>query len=502
MSTEFCAASNLSFSHPGQITTLFSDLSFTLPRGWCGIVGANGSGKTTLARLLLGELAPASGSVNAPASRHHCRQEVAEVPEALLDLLSVAEADAHRMIESLAVGYDWPYRWETLSHGERKRAQLAAALYLQPDLLVLDEPTNHLDIDAVRMIRTALSTYHGIGILISHDRALLDQLCERCLFIDSGSVTLRPGGFTQGLAEADRERESILRDRQNARRELTRLKREANRRKTEAAASESRVSKRNLAPHDSDGRGRINLARVSGKDAVAGKLLKQMDQRIERASQRIDASRVSREAKLGVTIGAQAARRDLLFRLEAGEIAMGERTITIPELTMAPTDRVALMGPNGAGKSTLVRAIVSRLMTDRYLFLPQELPEQTIFGLTAKLAALDPAPKGALISAVTRLGSDPERVLETARPSPGEARKLMIAFGLTEGVELIVLDEPTNHMDLPSIRCIEEALASCGAALLLVTHDEEFARRLATVTWRISETGGDGESGSYILKLQ
>ena len=390
MSTEFCAASNLSFSYPAQITTLFTDLSFTLPRGWCGIAGANGSGKTTLARLVLGELAPASGSVNAPASRHHCRQEVAEVPDALLDLLSVAEADAHRLIESLAVGYDWPYRWETLSYGERKRAQLAAALYLQPDLLVLDEPTNHLDIDAVRMIRTALGTYHGIGILINHDRALLDQLCERCLFIDSGSVTLRPGGFTQGLAEADRERESILRDRQNARRELSRLKREANRRKTVAAASESRVSKRNLAPHDSDGRGRINLARVSGKDAVAGKLLKQMDQRIERASQRIDASRVSRQAQLGVTIDAQRTKRDLLFRLEATQIAMGDRTVTIPELTMAPADRVALMGPNGAGKSTLVRAIVSRLMTERYLFMPQELPGQTMLGLTAKLASLDP----------------------------------------------------------------------------------------------------------------
>jgi len=78
----------------------------------------------------------------------------------------------------------------------------------------------------------------------------------------------------------------------------------------------------------------------------------------------------------------------------------------------------------------------------------------------------------------------------------------MLAFGLTEGVELIVLDEPTNHMDLPSIRAIEEALASCNAALLLVTHDEEFAQRLATVIWRISEDGQDGAAHSYVLRFQ
>ncbi len=431
MANDFCTVSNLSFTYPRQLTPLFRNISFTLPRGWTGVVGANGSGKTTLVRLILGELAPAEGAVRRPGPSCHGVQTANEVPEALHDLVSVPDAEAYRIVEMLHVGYDWPYRWESLSHGERKRAQFGAALYRNPDLLALDEPTNHLDIEATSLIRKALATYQGIGLLISHGRLLLDRLCGRCLFVENGSVTLRPGGVTDGLREGEREEETLLRIRSAARRELAELQREATRRMVQARSADATRSKRHLSRKDSDGRAKINLARVSGKDGVAGKLLRQRDRRLASAHERVADHSATSKPRLGITIGGSASRRDFLFRMEAGRITMGDNLLEVPELIFGSKDRIAILGPNGAGKSTLRRALLPHIVTKRYLDIPQELPPPLAVQLVARLAALSSTARGEVLSTVARLGGIPERLIETETPSPGEARKLMIAVALT-----------------------------------------------------------------------
>lgn len=501
----FCSVSNLCFTYPQQSAPLFRGLSFSLPAGWTGIVGANGSGKSTLARLLVGELAPEEGAVKAPAGCHYCPQECEDRPESLSELLASPDWRGIRAVRLLGIEQDWPDRWAALSFGERKRAQLALALSLDPGLLVLDEPTNHLDGEAARWLRSALSDYRGIGILISHDRDLLDSLCERCLFIDDHRVALRPGGVSAGLREAERERESARRERELARDELGRLRREAHARRALADSADSRLSGRRLSPKDRDGRGKLKLARLTGKDAVGGRLLRQMERRIEAAEARLSQARAPSEPSLGITFDVREARRNLLFRLRAGEIALGgTRTLEIPEVAMSPGDRIALVGPNGAGKSTLVRAIVAAVgdaAPVRPLYLPQELSRERCDELARRLDALDSKGRGEVLSAVKRLGSDPERLLESARPSPGEARKLFLALALSEGTELILLDEPTNHMDLPSILCVEEALAACSASLLFVTHDLRFAERLATIRWRIVADPAS-RTGSFVLRVE
>ncbi len=500
MAEEFCAAYNLSFSYNRQSTPLLRDLSFALPRGWTGIVGANGSGKTTLARLLLGELAPERGSVRTPEPRHYCAQESSQAPEALVDLLASRGAEAYRSVRLLAIGSDWPYRWDTLSFGERKRAQLASALFLDPALLALDEPTNHLDIEAAAAVRSALAGYRGIGLLISHDRALLDALCDRSIFIEAGGVVVRPGGVSAGLREAGRERESARREHELAREHLARLRREAQARRALADSNHARLSGRHLSPKDHDGRGRLRRARVTGKDAVGGKLLRQMESRIATAADRLAEKRVPPAARLGITLGARESKRDRFFCLPAGDLPLGgERLLRHPELAMIPGDRVALVGPNGSGKSTLVRAIAAAAQARAILYLPQELPEELLGSLQSRLVELDPKSRGEALSTVKRLGSEPERLIETARLSPGEARKLLLALALTEEVELIIMDEPTNHMDLPSILCLEEALEPCPASLLFVTHDLGFAERLAAVRWSVERSGE--RAGRFLLRV-
>ncbi len=391
--------------------------------------------------------------------------------------------------------YDWPYRWESLSFGERRRAQLAGLLYRAPDLLVLDEPTNHLDIAALEVLGRSLALYSGIGVLISHDRTLLDRLCSQTLFVADGQVAARPGGVSAGLAQAERERSGLLRERRAAQAEVERVRRERSSRRALAASQQSRRSKRGLAPKDHDGRARRDLARVSGRDGVGGKLLRQMDGRLAQAEERLAALDVRGEQKSGVTLYGAPAEKDLLLRYGPGRVPLGqERSLDVPLLEMKPADRIALTGPNGSGKSTLLRALLSSAPALPATVMPQELGAADIARLLAKLGALSNDERGRLLSTVSRLGSDPERLISAAALSPGEARKLLLAFGMAEEVPLIVLDEPTNHMDLPSVIALTAALRDYRGGLLVATHDRVLAAELTSTAWRI----GPGRSAAEL----
>ena len=140
----------------------------------------------------------------------------------------------------LGLEADWLERWESLSHGERKRAQIAVALWLEPPVLAVDEPTNHIDAQARALLEGALRDYRGVGLLVSHDRDLLDRLCRQCLFLDPPRATLRPGGYSQGIEQAALEEESLRHAAEQARRQRDQLEREAVRRREAAARSDKR----------------------------------------------------------------------------------------------------------------------------------------------------------------------------------------------------------------------------------------------------------------------
>ena len=150
---------------------------------------------------------------------------------------------AHRLRGVLGVDASWQERWQTLSHGERKRCQMGAALYGSPDLLAVDEPTNHLDAVTRERVFAALRLYRGVGLLVSHDRALLDGLCRACLFFEQGEVVVRPGGVSQGLDEAQKETAAARRVYAAQKEEVRRLTREMRQRQKAAQAAVKKGSK-------------------------------------------------------------------------------------------------------------------------------------------------------------------------------------------------------------------------------------------------------------------
>jgi ATPase subunit of ABC transporter with duplicated ATPase domains len=272
---------------------------------------------------------------------------------------------------------------------------------------------------------------------------------------------------------------------------LKRLTREAANRRRAADESRSRLSKRGLDPKDRDGKGKINLAKLTGKDGQAGKVLSQMSGRLAQTQEKLVSIRPKKQYKLGLDMHGQAARRDILFRMNEGHLDLGNgRRLGFPELLVTPDDRIALTGPNGAGKSTLVRHIIQHLLvpSEKIVYLPQEIDLETSRQVIAEVRSLPREKVGEVMTAVSCLGSRPQRLIETEEPSPGELRKIMLALGMTRQPELIVMDEPTNHLDLPSIECLEKALApdQCPAGLLLVSHDFKFLSRLTRIRWAIN----------------
>ena len=280
MSTTAVLFEKLTFGYEEAATVLFTGLTFHFPAGWTGIVGANGAGKTTILKLATGELKPDEGQVQAPDKAVYCPQRTDEPPAGLEALLAAAEGEAQALKGRLGIEADWLARWETLSHGERKRAQIGVALWRRPPVLAIDEPTNHLDGEARRLLAEALDSFRGVGLLVSHDRELLDALCGQCLFVESPNAIMRPGGYSVGIGQARLEEQTLQRQHELARQQADRLEREVVRRRQEAARAARRRSKRGLGK-DHDARFKRNLARLSGKDGASGRLLRQLDGRLE-----------------------------------------------------------------------------------------------------------------------------------------------------------------------------------------------------------------------------
>lgn len=481
---------DITFLYDGSTEPLIERLSVRFGRGWTGIIGPNGSGKTTLLRLACRMLTPTSGSI-APlrASAVYCPQRTDDPPGQFEEFVHSIDGDACALRGRLSIADDWSDRWPTLSHGERKRAQIAMALWQRPDLLAIDEPTNHIDRDARRQLEDALRAFCGVGLLVSHDRELLDSLCTATLFMQPPGATLRPGGYSKAMELAEVEQATARRARENAKRDLARLQRTVNDRAREASMADRKRSKRDLAPGDSDGRGRINLAIVSGKDGQAGRQLRQLQGRLRQAHDRLGDTFVAKQPKLGLDLLGEASSRNELLRIGAGELALAEqRTLGFPELVIRPRDRIAIVGPNGAGKSTLIRHLVSRidLPAEKTLYLPQEIDVSSSKRLLDRIRRLDHLTLGQVMSVIGCLGSTPQRLLDTDEPSPGEIRKILLAEGMSNRPHLVIMDEPTNHLDLPSIECLERALEPLRCALLLVSHDMKFLHRLARTKWELT----------------
>ena len=175
--------------------------------------------------------------------------------------------------------------------------------------------------------------------------------------------------------------------------------------------------------------------------------------------------------------------------IEARDLTVGYGSYVVQKdlnFTINRQDVFIIMGPSGCGKSTLLRYLKPRIAADlAVLDIPQELTTEERQRVVQRVAELSPAERGRVLSTVAQLNSEPDRILEGGRTSPGELRKLMLALGMLRAPELIIMDEPTNHLDLHSVEALERALAAYPGALLLVSHDHAFLRACTTRTWRV-----------------
>lgn len=479
-----------------------------------GLVGANGAGKTTLFRLITGDLTPDLGTVTRSRGVEigHLPQEPGSVPECTLhdevfsvfaDLLAL-EQKLHELSEQMAGAGEGPEltelmeRYErvntrfiaagghtfetrlkeilgglgftlaeydqpmgTLSGGQKCRAALAKVLLEDRSFLLLDEPTNHLDIDAVRWLEKFLAGHHGGAVIISHDRYLLDRLCDRILETETRKVASFPGNYTN-YAET-KYRRALTQQRQYEK-DSAFIEKERDFIRRNVAAQRTQVAKGR--------RKRLERRLAAGEFVTEAptdtKSTKFTFQRIESRG-----GPVIRCEDLAMAFDDHVLYRDLNLQVNAGE-------------------RVGITGPNGTGKTTLLRNILGtvaplagRVVFDHEVttgYYAQEHvdldPRRTVLEeIRHACPNLTELEARSLLGGYRFRGNDVFKTLGNL--SGGEQSRVRLATLILGAPELLVLDEPTNHLDIPAREALEQALSTFTGTVVVVSHDRYFLDRIA-----------------------
>ncbi|MCS6986496.1 MAG: ATP-binding cassette domain-containing protein [Sphingomonadaceae bacterium] len=458
---------------------LLDGLSLAIqPKDRLALVGRNGAGKSTLLRLLAGLIEPDAGRrIVSPRTRIALIEQEPDFSgfARLVDwALAGPDAPLPHALEAAAqrLEVDLARPCDEASGGERRRAALARALAQAPDLLLLDEPTNHLDIRAIARLETWLERFGGAFVVVSHDRAFLTRLTRACLWLDQGVLRRREvgfGGFEAWAEEVEAEAERA------AARLDTRL------------GQETRWLARGVTARRRRNRGR--LARLASLRAERRALL---------------GARVGRPA-LGLATDERRARR--VLEAEGVWLTHGGRVLVRDlSLEVLRGDRIGLVGPNGAGKTTLLRLLMGEIPPDR----GQIHRAQGLVGITIdqQRRLLDPARRvrDVLCDGGDWLDVRGERrharaylkdflfhpdVLDApvGSLSGGERARLLLAREFARRASLLVLDEPTNDLDLETLDLLQEVVAEFDGTVLVASHDRDFLDRTVTMTLFLDGSG-------------
>ena len=465
------------------------------PRERVAIIGRNGTGKSTLLKIISGDVPPDGGSVWIAPGVRIARLEQ-DVPlsanRPVFDV--VAEGHTHHNaddehwirehhVDLILSRLNLPGEAivDTLSGGWRRRVLLARALVGQPDLLLLDEPTNHLDIDAIMWLEDFLASYAGAVIFVTHDRAFLQRLATRIVELDRGRLTSWPGDYPTYL-----------------------------RRKEEALANEASEHARfdkKLAEEEVWIRQGIKARRT--RNEGRGRALEAM--RAERVARRGQIGNVRLQSAIADARSGQSGQ--MVFELdEVSKSYDGTPVVSRFSARIMRGDRIGLIGPNGAGKTTLLRMLLGELKPDEgeirqganveiayYDQQREQLdPEQTVFDTIGQ--GNDTVTVNGRTRHVNSYLRDflfpAERAQSPVKAlSGGERNRLLLARLFTHAANVLVLDEPTNDLDIETLELLESQLVDWPATLLLVSHDRTFLDNVVTSTFVFE---GDGRVQEFV----
>jgi ATP-binding cassette subfamily F protein uup len=487
------------------------------------VIGRNGTGKSTLLRILGGDQAPDAGSIwlrsglrrarleqdvplssdrsvfdvvadglgeikSLVAAYHHAAVDVVADPSpARLDALGrlqheLEEQDGWRVEQRVELvlsklELDADASVQALSGGWRRRVLLARALVAAPDVLLLDEPTNHLDIEAITWLEAFLADYAGAVVFVTHDRAFLQRLATRIVEIDRGAVTSWPGDYATYL----RKKEEML---------------------ASEALQQEKFDKR-LAEEEAWLRRGVKARRTRDE----GRVQALMAMRQERAARRSQVGTVRLQAERAEASG------QLVFDAKGVSKTFGSVPIIREFSTRVRRgDRIGVIGPNGAGKTTLLRLLIGELAPDsgevrqganvQVAYYDQQReqldPEKTVFETIGD--GNDRVTVNGRTRHVNAYLDDflfpPERAMSPVKSlSGGERNRLLLARLFTRPANVLVLDEPTNDLDLETLELLEAELVEWPGTVLLVSHDRAFLDNVVTSTLVLE---GDGRVADYV----
>jgi len=478
---------NLHFKYRNSALPIFENLNLEFEQGWSCLVGANGSGKSTLLKLISKELSYEEGSIKGNDLTHYCVQTTEEIPENLEAFMMTYTSKSFKIRDMLSIDDAWLYQWDTLSFGERKRMQIALAIFEEPDVLLIDEPTNHLDTKSKNIVLTALKAYKGIGILVSHDRELLDNLSQATIILRNKNTFLFKTPFSKAMDEYLTNMEFLEKTQSQQYGELKKLKKSIQTQHEKVSQSKKRMSKKDLHKNDKNSKTKIDLARFTGKDKNDGQALSKLKSKQSKLiSNSVTTDKVF---ELGIEFHDSSARNIFPIVLKKHSLALGtNKKLSYPTLSINQYEKIGIIGENGAGKSSFLNHLLSTVdLKGAYLYIPQEITQDESKKLFDDINNLPNDKKGEIYTIVRKLASDPIKLQDSLMPSPGEVRKLMIAQGLLESPSLIILDEPTNHMDLDSIVSLESAFKEYNGTMLVISHDKTFLDSIVNVTWTFTK---------------
>ncbi len=463
---------------------LLLDVSFVIGEGERAcIVGRNGAGKSTILRIASGLVKPDSGEVGRPSPERIgiLQQEIPDSrPGTALDLVTepllgtgVPEWDAshraERVLESL--GLKPREVFNSMSAGTKRRVFLARALVTEPELLLLDEPTNHLDIVSIAILEKALLSFKGAILFVTHDRAFLQNVATRILDLDRAHLTAWDCDYATYLA---RKEEWLEAEERNA-----------------------AVFDKKLAQEEAWLRRGVKARRTRNEGRVRALLKMREERRARREKEGTARLRIESASRGGVKV---IAVENLNYSWEGRPLVRDFSDV------VERGDRIGIVGPNGSGKSTLVKLLLGLLKPDSGTVEPGTGLEIAYFDQTREILKEDQTVQEALaegrdtievfgkkkhvMSYLQDFLFPPERARSpVSMLSGGEKSRLMLAKLFAKKFNLLVMDEPTNDLDLETLELLEELIASYEGTLLLVSHDRAFLDNVVTEIYALDGSG-------------